>query len=100
MAGSHGAQPVTVLLLALDGFQGFSEGHGPQAADTVLGEWVRFLKSKLRRTDLLGRYGGEEVVVGLKGRPASRAQRSSSACGRTWPRRSRAVWRGWELTRS
>ena len=60
-------QPVSLVLMDLDRFRAFNEAHGRQAADMVLGEWIGFLKSRMRRTDTLGRVGGQEVVALLRG---------------------------------
>ena len=60
-------QPVTVVLMDLDRFRAFNEAHGRVAADTVLNEWIGFLKNSVRKTDVLGRYSGQEVVAILRG---------------------------------
>ena len=64
---SRAGQPLTLVLMDLDRFKAFNEAHGRQAADTVLGEWISFLKSRMRKTDTLGRVGGQEVVALLRG---------------------------------
>lgn len=59
--------PVSLVLMDIDHFRAFNEAHGRQAADIVLSEWIGFLKSRMRRTDTLGRVGGQEVVALLRG---------------------------------
>jgi len=55
--------PLGIILLDLDGFARVNENHGHQVGDQVLVEVVRRLHSKLRRSDLLARFGGEEFAV-------------------------------------
>jgi diguanylate cyclase (GGDEF)-like protein len=59
--------PVSLVLMDLDRFHAFNEAHGRQASDMVLGEWIGFLKGRMRRTDTIGRVGGQEVVAVLRG---------------------------------
>ncbi|MBI4213271.1 MAG: GGDEF domain-containing protein [Chloroflexi bacterium] len=60
-------EPVTVVLMDLDDFDAFNDAQGRAAADLVLAEWIGFLKDSVRKTDVLGRYRGEEVVAVLRG---------------------------------
>lgn len=61
------SQAVTVVFIDLDRFKLFNDTYGHVAGDRVLQEWVGFLKNSIRKSDSIGRYGGEEVVVVLRG---------------------------------
>ena len=57
--------PLTVLLLDLDHFKQVNDTWGHNAGDAVLKTVVELIKPRLRSTDFLGRWGGEEFVVAL-----------------------------------
>lgn len=55
--------PFTLLLLDLDGFKGINDQHGHPAGDQVLQKVSACLRSALRDTDFLARYGGDEFAA-------------------------------------
>jgi diguanylate cyclase (GGDEF)-like protein len=61
-AGRH-ARSFAVLLFDIDKFKHFNDTHGHEAGDYVLMTLCRILQNKLRPTDTLGRWGGEEFLV-------------------------------------
>lgn len=54
---------VAVLFLDLDGFKGINDRHGHAAGDEILREVTDRLGSRLRATEVLARWGGDEFVV-------------------------------------
>ena len=60
-------EPYAVLMLDLDRFKRVNDEHGHLAGDAVLHEAARRIGKRLRRHDVLGRYGGEEFLVLLPG---------------------------------
>ena len=50
-------------MLDIDYFKSVNDSHGHVAGDYVLKNLARLLKQRLRRTDVIGRYGGEEFAV-------------------------------------
>lgn len=64
LAQRHG-QPTSVLLLDVDHFKKINDRHGHLVGDRVLSALGIKLNEKLRKTDLAGRYGGEEFAVVL-----------------------------------
>ena len=56
-------QPVTLVLLDIDHFKRVNDAHGHLAGDAVLTELVGRIRERMRATDSLFRWGGEEFVV-------------------------------------
>lgn len=55
--------PMAFALLDLDHFKRINDTHGHPTGDRVLQSLARFLQRRLRRTDLVGRVGGEEFGI-------------------------------------
>jgi two-component system cell cycle response regulator len=68
------AQPISLLLLDVDHFKQVNDTHGHEGGDNVLLGVAGLLQRFARRTDFVGRWGGEEFVVGLAhtGHPAAK----------------------------
>lgn len=62
---SRSGQEVSMLMLDIDFFKNVNDRHGHQCGDEVLKEVATILTERLRRTDICGRYGGEEFCVFL-----------------------------------
>jgi diguanylate cyclase (GGDEF)-like protein/hemerythrin-like metal-binding protein len=56
-------QPLSLVLLDIDRFKHVNDTFGHQAGDSVLQEFVRFVKERMRIADLLFRWGGEEFII-------------------------------------
>jgi diguanylate cyclase (GGDEF)-like protein len=50
-------------MLDIDHFKQVNDTHGHAAGDQVLKSLARFLSQRMRATDIIGRYGGEEFGV-------------------------------------
>ncbi len=57
------AAPLTVALLDLDGFKALNDTHGHLAGDHALRQIARSLRDRLRSSDVLARFGGDEFAV-------------------------------------
>jgi diguanylate cyclase (GGDEF)-like protein len=56
-------QPFCVLMIDIDHFKKVNDDHGHPAGDLVLRAMAGRLAAVLRSSDLLSRYGGEELVL-------------------------------------
>jgi diguanylate cyclase len=59
----HDARHACLALLDLDHFKTVNDTRGHVAGDGALQSFSRMLESLLRKTDIIGRYGGEEFGV-------------------------------------
>ncbi|MEW6405876.1 MAG: diguanylate cyclase [Chloroflexota bacterium] len=57
--------PFSCLLLDVDHFKQVNDNHGHLIGDQVLREFAEHVKRSVREVDLVGRYGGEEIVIFL-----------------------------------
>lgn len=63
-ARRHGHQ-LALLLIDADRFKTINDEHGHAVGDVVLRELAARLRERVRREDVVGRWGGEEFVVVL-----------------------------------
>lgn len=52
-----------VIIMDIDFFKAVNDMYGHQMGDTVLKEFADILKSNSRKTDTVGRWGGEEFLI-------------------------------------
>lgn len=55
--------PLSILMLDIDLFKRVNDTHGHQAGDTVLKNLGVLLVNTVRNTDIVARYGGEEICI-------------------------------------
>ncbi|MGE4070142.1 MAG: diguanylate cyclase [Lysobacterales bacterium] len=67
--------PLCFAMLDIDYFKRVNDEFGHPAGDRVLRMLARQLSQSLRRTDIIGRYGGEEFAVILPDTPLTEAAR-------------------------
>jgi diguanylate cyclase (GGDEF)-like protein len=90
-------QEVSLLLLDLDHFKSINDRFGHATGDFVLKRAVSLCKEYLRRSDIFGRFGGEEFSVLLPGCGLEEARRQAERL-RESIRRVRAEHRGEPVT--
>jgi len=67
-------QPLAFAMIDIDEFKKVNDTYGHPIGDRILRSLSMFLKQRLRKTDHIGRYGGEEFAVILPNTSARDAQ--------------------------
>lgn len=66
---------LTIIFLDIDYFKKVNDTYGHEAGDEVLRQTADLIRARVRQLDIVGRYGGEEIVIGLPGATAIHAER-------------------------
>jgi len=53
----------TMVMMDIDHFKGINDNNGHECGDEVLIKLVEIIKSRLRKLDMLFRYGGDEFII-------------------------------------
>ncbi|MDO8688722.1 MAG: GGDEF domain-containing protein [Dehalococcoidia bacterium] len=56
-------QPLSLVMIDVNGLKDFNDERGHRAGDAVLKEVARALEASVRQIDLVSRYGGDEFTV-------------------------------------
>jgi len=56
-------RPLACMMLDLDHFKQINDNYGHQVGDHILQEFAQQCKDSVREIDLIGRYGGEEIII-------------------------------------
>jgi len=67
-------EPLSVIMLDIDYFKQYNDTYGHLAGDEILRNLCNIIKGHLKRTDAVGRWGGEEFVISLPGANGVQAQ--------------------------
>lgn len=63
----------SVLIFDIDHFKNVNDTYGHQAGDEVIRVTSQTIRDMIRKSDIAGRYGGEEFVIYLPNTPAGNA---------------------------
>ena len=58
---------LSLVFVDVDHFKNVNDTYGHQAGDLALKTIAKILRENVREIDIVGRYGGEELVIGLIG---------------------------------
>jgi diguanylate cyclase (GGDEF)-like protein len=58
---------LSIIFVDIDHFKKINDTYGHAAGDAALKSASKLLKEHVREIDIVGRYGGEEIVIGLIG---------------------------------
>ena len=58
-------RPLTVVMIDIDHFKAVNDTFGHPVGDQVIRSLAWLLKGRLRSSDMIGRYGGEEFLIAL-----------------------------------
>jgi diguanylate cyclase (GGDEF)-like protein len=72
---ARGAGVLCFAMIDIDNFKQVNDIHGHQIGDQVIQALARILQQRLRHSDVVGRYGGEEFAVVLQDVSVSAATR-------------------------
>ena len=72
-AADRRASPLAFVMIDIDTFKLVNDTHGHPVGDQVIIALARLLRHQLRRSDVVGRYGGEEFAVVLQDTPLEEA---------------------------
>jgi len=75
--------PLSVLLLDIDSFKPINDEHGHPTGDEVLRRLTQTIGGRLRNSDHLGRWGGDEFLVVLPFTDGEHAQRAAESLRET-----------------
>ncbi len=56
-------KPITLAMLDIDHFKAVNDSYGHAKGDVVIASLATLLRQRLRQSDIIGRYGGEEFAV-------------------------------------
>jgi diguanylate cyclase (GGDEF)-like protein len=70
-------QPYSIMMIDIDNFKDINDTHGHPFGDQVLKAIATELKTSLRPSDAIGRYGGDEFLIILENCPYARAEELS-----------------------
>ncbi|HST42763.1 MAG TPA: diguanylate cyclase, partial [Conexibacter sp.] len=67
-------EPLSLAIIDLDGFKAINDRYGHALGDAVLQRIGDLLRQTFRGEDVIGRWGGEEFVVGMYGMTGADAE--------------------------
>lgn len=75
---------ISLAMIDIDHFKKVNDTYGHATGDRVLRSLSRLLSQRMRQTDVVGRYGGEEFAVIMVGANAENASRAIDKVREAW----------------
>lgn len=75
-------EALALLFIDIDHFKKINDTRGHEKGDTVLASIARLIQVSCRKTDMVARYGGEEIVVMLRSSSGDDALRVANGINR------------------
>lgn len=72
-------QPLSIFIVDIDHFKQVNDTYGHPIGDEVLKRFAQLVKNSLRESDIVARYGGEELIVIL---PRTKSERGAQLAER------------------
>jgi diguanylate cyclase (GGDEF)-like protein len=69
--------PASVFIFDIDHFKHYNDEHGHLAGDHLLRQLASLVRDTVRSGDVFGRFGGEEFLLLMPGRPAAQAMNAA-----------------------
>jgi diguanylate cyclase (GGDEF)-like protein len=73
MVASVGGAPLALFLFDIDHFKNYNDANGHVAGDRLLQALARRVQQSIRKDDVFGRFGGDELLLILPDTPLSQA---------------------------
>jgi diguanylate cyclase (GGDEF)-like protein len=70
---TRAGEPISFVMIDIDNFKRINDSYGHPTGDRVIKALATLLKQSMRKSDLIGRYGGEEFALILPNTPAEGA---------------------------
>jgi diguanylate cyclase (GGDEF)-like protein len=61
------AMPLALVMVDIDHFKEYNDSHGHLVGDEILRQLVLTIQAAIKKSDFIGRWGGEEFIVALPG---------------------------------
>jgi diguanylate cyclase (GGDEF)-like protein len=68
---------ISLILIDIDNFKDLNDKYGHPGGDEVLKHLATLLRVNFRKSDIIGRWGGEEMIIGMIGADASSATKAA-----------------------
>lgn len=76
-------KPISLIMLDIDYFKKYNDTYGHVVGDEVLRITVQAIQAHVKRTDIVGRWGGEEFGIVLPGASSEQAHQVAERIRRT-----------------